>query len=153
MKTKCQDILITNPTILRPNHTLAQALQALQKEHVRYLPVVDEQGDFVGLFSSLTLITLLLPQTISMDLGIPAAGLNFMTTSTEELHHRLQDLSDKPISEYITHTDLSVCHPESSIMEAIYLLHKFHSHVMITEKDSRRFVGIVSINSILNAIG
>ena len=37
-------------------------------------------------------------------------------------------------------------------MEALYLIYQYHSHAIIVEKSGRRFLGVVSINGILDHI-
>lgn len=148
----CRDIMLTNPVVLRPDQTLLEALHTIHNRGVRYLPVVDEEGNFVGIFSSLTLMRLLLPQTFSINMGKMPVDLNFMRTDIDELRERLGERSHESISKHIISEDIQTCTPDSSIMEAIHLLHAHHAHVIITEPDSRKFVGIVTINGLLDHI-
>lgn len=153
MNDTCRDIMLTSPIVLRPDQTLLEALNTIHNIGVRYLPVVDEEGNFVGIFSSLTLLRLLLPQALSIGMGKKPVDLNFMRTSVEELRERLASRSTETISRHIIKEDIPTLTPESSIMEAIHLLHAHHAHVIITAApDSRKFVGIVTINGLLNHI-
>lgn len=151
MNDTCNDIMLTSPIVLRPEQTLLEALNTIHNIGVRYLPVVDEEGNFVGIFSSLTLMRLLLPQTFSIGMGKNPVDLNFMRISIEELREHLDSRSAETISSHIITEDIPTLTPKSSIMEAIHLLHAHHAHVIITESDnSRKFVGIVTINGLLN---
>lgn len=152
MNDRCRDIMLTNPVVLRPDQTLLEALRTIHNSGVRYLPVVDEEGNFVGIFSSLSLMRLLLPQTFSINMGKMPVDLNFMRTSLEELRERLGEHAHESISRHIVNEDIPTCTPDSSIMEAIYLLHVHQAHVMVTEPGSRKFVGIVTINALLSHI-
>lgn len=149
---KCRDIMLTQPVVLRPEQTLLEALHTIHHRGVRYLPVVDDAGNFVGIFSSLTLMRLLLPQTFSIKMGKMPVDLNFMRTSIEELRERLAAVGHESISQHIIREDIPTCTPDSSIMEAIHLLHAHHAHVIITEPGSRKFVGIVTINGLLDYV-
>lgn len=149
---KCRDIMLTNPVVLRPDQTLLQALHIIHGRGVRYLPVVDDAGNFVGIFSSLTLMRLLLPQTFSIKMGKMPVDLNFMRTSLEEVRERLGEISHETIGNHVIREDIPTCTPDSSIMEAIHLLHAHHAHVIITEPGSRKFAGIVTINGLLDHV-
>ncbi len=45
------ELMTENPRTLRMDETLGDAVQAMQSMEVRHLPVVDEQGDLVGIVS------------------------------------------------------------------------------------------------------
>ncbi|MDO4435990.1 MAG: CBS domain-containing protein [Cardiobacteriaceae bacterium] len=149
MKTLCGHIMLKNPATLSPNCTFEEALLALRKNSVRYMPVVNDAGEFVGLFSSLTLLNLLLPQALSINMGKKPVDLNFMRTSMEDLVERLGEIGNNPIQEHLI-TDIPTCYEDSSIMEAIHILHDHHNHVIITPKDSKRLLGVITINGLLD---
>ena len=56
MHYTCRDIMIAHPRILHPAMTIAEAFEATHHSGVRYFPVVDDAGDFIGVFSSMSLI-------------------------------------------------------------------------------------------------
>jgi CBS domain-containing protein len=45
------DVMTENPRTIGSNDTIAQAIDALQAMDVRHLPVVDEEGELVGMLS------------------------------------------------------------------------------------------------------
>lgn len=149
MKTLCGHIMSRNPVTLKPDCTFKEALRTTRENGVRYLPVVDENQQFLGVFSSLTLLNLLLPQALSINMGKKPVDLNFMRTSIEDLQEKLGEIGNQAIREHLI-TDIPTCHEESSIMEAIHILHDHHTHVIITEKDSKRFVGVITINILVD---
>lgn len=151
-KDTCGSIMIANPTTLAPDCSLLEALRTIRACSVRYLPVVDAEQNFVGIFSSLTLLSVLLPQSMNINMGRRPPELKFMRPTVGELTERLGVLADEPILDYIIRDDISVCHPDSSIMAAIHLLNEHHAHVIVTEKDSKRFLGIITINGLLDHI-
>lgn len=154
MNYTCRDIMIDHPLTLHPAMTIAEAFEVIHHRGVRYFPVVDDAGDFVGIFSSMSLIELLLPRGITAN---PARGkklpeLDFMKTTVEELRYRLSERGHEPITDYLTTESIPLLHPETSLMEALYLIYQYHSHAIIVEKGGRRFLGVVSINGILDHI-
>ena len=52
MHYTCRDIMIENPLTLHPGMTLAEAFEATHRSGVRYFPVVDDDGNYVGIFSN-----------------------------------------------------------------------------------------------------
>ena len=101
MNYTCRDIMIDHPLTLHPAMTIAEAFEVIHHRGVRYFPVVDDAGDFVGIFSSMSLIELLLPRGITAN---PARGkklpeLDFMKTTVEELRSRLRERGQEPITD------------------------------------------------------
>lgn len=152
MRSTCRDIMTENPTTLRPEQTLHEALEAIHNSGKRYLSVVDEYGDFVGIFSSMTLLKRLLPRSVSIDMGRKMVDLNFMKTNIEELQEMLDKIGHEPVKDHLINRKIPTCSPDDSIMEALFLLHQHHAHVIVTEKDSQRFLGIISINGLLDTL-
>lgn len=149
MKTLCSHIMVKDPVTLQPDCTFRQALFIAQEHNVRYLPVVDDNQRFLGLFSSLTLLNLLLPQAVSINMGKKPVDLNFMRTSIANLQEQLDEIGHQPIFRHLI-TDVPTCHADSSIMEAIHILHNHHTHVVITDKATNRFLGIITIKVLVN---
>lgn len=152
MHDTCADIMIAQPVILRPDITLNEAFHTIHNIGVRYLPVVNDDGDFVGIFSSMTLLKLLLPNSVSITRARNPLDLAFMYTSIEELQERLKERGQEPITDYILTENLPVCTPKTSIMEALYILYKNHYHVVITAPNSKKFLGVVTIHGVLEQI-
>lgn len=149
MKTLCEHIMVKNPVTLQPDCTFSQALAVAQEHSVRYLPVVDENGCFLGLFSSLTLLNLLLPQVVSINMGKKLVDLNFMRTSISHLREKLDEIGHQSIDKHLI-VDVPICHADSSIMEAIHILHNHHTHVVVTDKVTNRFLGIITIKTLVH---
>ena len=66
MSANCSSIMIAEPRILHPKMTIKEVFPIIRQVGTRFLPVVDDAGDFVGTFSSMTLIKLLLPSSVSI---------------------------------------------------------------------------------------
>ena len=152
MKNTCRDIMIANPETLHPDQSLHEALSKIRKSGMRYLPVVDSNGAFLGIFSSVKLLELLLPQSVSINMGRKMVDLNFMKTNVEELQERLDTIGHEPVSQHILTRDIPTCSPDDSIMEAIFILHQHHAHVIVTAENSNQFIGIITINALLDCL-
>ncbi|MDO4642922.1 MAG: CBS domain-containing protein [Cardiobacteriaceae bacterium] len=146
--------MIERPLTLHPSMTMAQAFEEIHHRGIRFFPVVDDNGDFMGVFSSISLIELLLPRGLinSLDKKKNPPELNFMQPSLEELRKRLQERGDEPIRDFLVTQDVPLCTPDTSLMELLYTIYLHYSHVIVVEEGSRRFLGIVSIDGILDHI-
>lgn len=149
MKTLCSHIMVENPVTLQPDCTFTQALLTARQHGVRYLPVVDTNQEFLGLFSPFILLNQLLPKALFINIGKKPVDLNFMRTSMGNLQEKLGNINHQPIGEHLI-TDVPTCHADSSIMEAIHILHDRHTPVIITDKKSKRLVGIITITMLID---
>lgn len=152
MQETCIDILAPSPIILKINDSLREAAEALVHEHVRFLPVVDETGKFQGLFSSLTIIKMLLPQAMRLNMGKELVDLSFMRTGLSELRERYNKLAEEPLMQYITRDPSVICTPDTSIMEILLILHKSQSHAFVVEPDSQKLIGVITVRSVLSKL-
>ena len=151
MKDTCGSVMGPNPIVLTPETSLGEALHTLRRAELRYLPVVDAGGHLVGVFSSLRLLALLLPQVMSINMGKTPLELNFMRTSLEDLQQRFRELADRPIAEFLIRR-LTYCTPETSLMEVVNLVHKYQARVFITEPETHKLLGVVSTEQLIDQI-
>ena len=155
MNYTCRDVMLPHRPTLHPAMTIAGAFAAIHHLNERYFPVVDDAGDFVGIFNSLSLVELLLPRSLTANLGreMNPPELNFMRTTVNELRERLHEHYEEPITDFLMRDGLPLCTPETGLMEALYLLYRLRrSHGVVLAKGSHRYLGLVSINSVLDSI-
>lgn len=152
MSATCSSIMIAEPTILHPAMSIKEVFPIIRGVGTRFLPVVDDAGDFVGTFSSMTLIKLLLPSSVSIKAGKNPFDLMFMQTTLDELGERLREIGDAPITDHIFTDDIPTCTPQTSIMEALNLLYQHHYHVVVLAPDSRQFLGVITVKGVLDSI-
>ncbi|MBP3194544.1 MAG: CBS domain-containing protein [Cardiobacteriaceae bacterium] len=152
MSNSCTSIMLSDPITLKPTLTIKETLEIVRNSPSRYMPVVDENGDYLGVFSSMTLIRLLLPESVSIKGGKNKFELDFMDTSLPELKEKVAQFADKQIKEYIITDEVPTCTPKTSVMEALNLLYKHRYHTIVLEENSRKFLGIVSIKGTFKKI-
>ncbi len=140
---------------LHPDDTISKAFQLMRKQGMRFLPVVDDAGHYIGVFTSPTLIRLMLPRALTIDLGGKDShkgltDLSFFNLDQESFFESLDEVKDHPVKDYLSDPkDIPTATPDTPIMEGILLLHRFKRHVILIEPGSRKFVGVLSINSSL----
>lgn len=160
MGLTCRDVMVS-PDIQRrilPDESIATAFQIIKESRARFLPVVDKDGIYVGVFSAPTLMKLILPRAATLATGKDAArlsmtNLNFMSPTRADFEAQLERLKTEKVSDNMSDpANIPVASPDTPVMEGIFLIHKFKRHVMLVEPDSKRFVGTVSPNSLLDHV-
>lgn len=146
-------IMLTNPKAVLPEDTVPKAVQLMLDHGIRNLPVVDKNDRFVGTFSSVHLIELLLPRVVTMESGFgDVRDLAFVHDSFADIKDRLDEVRSHKVGDYMDTENIVVVEPDTSIIEAMFLLYKHRTHVPVVEKRTKKLVGVVSFNCILRAI-
>jgi CBS domain-containing protein len=141
-----ESIMTRDITMLDPNAKIRDGLRLMHEQHVRTLAVVDGKGCFVGLFGVRQVVHLLLPRAAQDQYGL--TNLSFMPDDLGDLYHRLRDIGDRPVADYLENKDdLLVCDPDTSLPELLELLHQsFNTSlpVLVVEGEDNKLVGMVS---------
>ncbi len=108
---------------VKPDTSVADALQLMHLKHVRNLPVVDDSGVFVGLFGLRRLSRLLLPKAAS-DLGrYSLSDLHFLPDESVLVGDRWNDIANQPVMKYLEKKKkLLFCSPDTKFPELLALL-------------------------------
>lgn len=157
MTLTCRDVMPSHQITLKPDDTVSKAFNLMRANGMRFLPVVAEDGTYVGVFTSPTLIKLLLPRAITIQMsGKDSKGLSnlgFYNIDEQDFHQSLKDIKDEKVINHLSDPDnIPVTSPDTAVMEGILLLHKYKRHVILVEPETNQFVGVVSINSALKNI-
>ena len=122
---KIKDIMTSDVFVLYANDTLELARSLMQIRHVRHVPIVDADGQFVGLLTHRDLLAL----TVSL---------------LADLDQKEQNALDRhiPIME-VMKTDVVTASPESDVRTAIAVLleNKYGCLPVVSDK---KLVGIVT---------
>ncbi|MBE9561213.1 MAG: CBS domain-containing protein [Proteobacteria bacterium] len=131
---------------LKPTDKVCDALRVMHAQQIRNLPVVDENGQFVGLFGIRRLTSLLLPKAARMNLGLK--NLNFMPDEMGELIGRLKEVSQYPVADFLEKKKrLMFCKPTTSFPEVLELLDQSSDTslpVIVVKGKKKKLVGMVS---------
>ena len=149
------DAIMTRDVVtLKATDTVSHGLRVMHEEHVRTLPVVDDDGRFLGLFGIRQVVHLLLPKAAQIEYGL--TNLSFMPDDLGELLHRLQQVGQKPVADFLAPaTDVLSCKPSTPMPEVLELLHQsFNTSlpVVIVEGSENRVVGMVSSWDVLERL-
>lgn len=139
---------------LSPTDKVCDALQIMHTHQIRNLPVVDDEGQFIGLFGIRRIISLLLPKAAQIDFGLK--DLSFMPDEVEELYKRLGDIGQKPVTDFLEKKKkLVFCKPSTPFPEVLELLEQNPDTslpVIIVKGKKRKLVGMVSSWDVLDKL-
>jgi len=122
------------------------ALRVFKDKDIRNIPVVDDKGIFKGLFGLTELMINLLPKSATMEDGLDS--LNFIGDAAPGIAKRLRKLHATPVAE-LMNKEAVVIHPDTSTIEALLILAKKGSPVVVVEEETGKFLGVVSRQTLL----
>jgi len=139
---------------LKPTDKVCDALEVMHTKQIRNLPVVDDDDQFIGIFGIRSLIRLLLPRAAQVKYGL--TDLNFLPDEVGVLYERLEEVGQKPVSEFLEKKkNLVFCKPSTSFPEVLELLHKNTDSslpVIVLKGKHKRLVGMVSSWDVLEKL-
>ena len=138
-----------HPVTLRPTDTVATAAQHILEQHLRHLPVVDEQGRYVGTFSIYSLLQLTLPKAVVGEHGLD--NVSFVNETMQDLAQRLRERRDEPVVNWLSKDP--VLHLDIPIMEIMLLMLRGRTtSAPVVDKNSHRLEGIISFWDVLEKL-
>ena len=149
-------IMTSHVVTLQPSDKVADALALMRKHHVRNLPVVDDNGAFLGLFGVRRLSRLLLPRA-AVDLSrYNVADLSFLPDEVVQMSERWREVAREPVERFLEkEKKLLFCTPDTSFPQLLELLEQSKDSslpVIVLEGDARKLVGMVSAWDVLEGI-
>ena len=146
---KAKLIMNPNPMTLRPTDTVATAAERILKHHLRHLPVIDEQGRYLGTFSVYSLLKLTLPKAVLDEHGLD--NVSFVTESLDDLAQRLGGRRDAPVKNWLNVHE--VAHPDTLAMKIMLLMLEGRTtSVPVVDKTDGRLEGIISFWDVLEKL-
>ncbi len=136
-----ESVMDPNPTVLKPTDTIKTATGYIMDNRYRALPVVDEDGRYLGIFGVNCLLRLVLPKAVMMEPGLENVG--FIHESLHDLHERLRDVENEPIS-VCMHSDITTVTPNTPLVETLLLLYRTRISIPVVAPGTGRLVGMIS---------
>ncbi|MPV85949.1 CBS domain-containing protein [Ostreibacterium oceani] len=158
MSLLCKDVMLTDQPVLKATDTMRLAYPLIRQKGVRFLPVIDDDGKYLGVFTSSTLVRLLLPTALTIhpnrkdaDTGI--GHLHFFHMKENDFHERLEAIQDEKVVDYLSEaSNIPTAKPETPILEGVLLLYKYKRHVVIVDENTHQYKGLLTIHSVLDNI-
>ena len=83
-------IMDPNPTVLKPTDMIKTAIGYIMEHRYRNLPVIDDEGRYLGSFGVNCLLKNVLPKAAMMKQGLE--NVSFVQETLADLHNRLIEL-------------------------------------------------------------
>lgn len=143
----CKNALIQNVITVRTETSVEEALALISQHSIRSVPVVDDQGKFVGMFGLHALMDDLLPTAARMEGGV--TDLGFVIGGAPGAAKRIRKLAPQPVGGFVVGKDGDgVLSPDLSMLETIRRLSHYGSPLPVVDEQGV-FLGLVSEQSCL----
>lgn len=142
----CHQSLIDDVVKIHPDNTVTEALEIFKKANIRSLPVVNDEGLFVGLFGLRHLLLSLLPASVRMEDGLER--LDFLVGATPAIAKRFRKNMEIKVSELMD-KEPEVVHQDTATWEVLRIMALRGSPVSVVDENSKKFIGLISRQSLL----
>ncbi len=135
---------------LYENAPLHKAVSIITSKHLAVLPVINEQGVFVGIIGVNSLLEMLLPQAVrTAQLANDEESLS--DNNVAELRRKLSLMSNTTVGS-LAKRDVPVIYPDSPLLDAVLLLLDGGDEVAMVDRETRKFICMVSALDLLHTV-
>ena len=134
-------IMNSSPVVLHHTDKIHHAAEHIMEHRMRRIPVVDEEGHYIGVFGINCLLRMVLPKAVLMKDGLESAS--FLTTDLSDLHHRYNEIMDQPVTICMT-DEAKVISPDTPLIETLRILYNYMGSLPVVDPDDGRLLGMVS---------
>ncbi len=138
------DVMTPNPHVINQNETLKSAAVIMNENRIHFLPVVDDNGDWVGEINILRYLKISLP-----DFMLMIDNLNFLRNF--EPFERLYNEEEKVlVKDVMLHPEKNM-KPDFSIIEAVFEMIQQNKQYFSVVKD-KKVVGVITAMDIYRKV-
>ncbi len=134
-------IMDPNPTVVKPTDIIKTAIGYIMEHRYRNLPVVDDDGHYLGSFGVTCLIKNVLPKAVLMKHGLTTVP--FVQETLSDLHNRLIEMENKPVSTCMN-TEAVTVSPDTPLVETLLILYHERHSLPVVDTDSGKLLGVIS---------
>lgn len=135
------EIMNPAPTYLKPEQTLEEAAEIVMHSRFRSLPVVDEEGCYLGMFNVNCLLKHIIPKAVFMHQGLENVG--FIHETFDELFERYEHVKDETVTICLSH-DVHPLNPATPLTETLLQLYNTHFSIPVVAEGSCKLLGMIS---------
>ena len=129
------------PTVLKPTDIIRTAASYIMEHRYRNVPVVDDDGRYLGVFGVNCLLKLVLPKAAIMEQGL--TDVSFIQDTLANLHDRLREVEHEPISLCMS-TDIATVPPDKPLVETLLILYRTRTSVPVVDPENGKLLGMIS---------
>lgn len=134
-------VMDPNPTWVYPDDRIGTAAGYIMEHRYRNLPVIDDEGRYLGIFGVNCLLRLVLPKAAVMEQGLKE--VSFIHETLADLHERLREVENKPISQCMS-TDVNTVPPDKPLVETLLILYRTKTSIPVVDPDTGKLLGMIS---------
>ena len=148
-----KSIMTSDLVVVKPTDKVSDALTLMHKHNLHDLPVVDDEGAFVGMFGRHRFVQSLLPIVAQVKHGL--SDLGFLPDDEKKLNKHLRKVGDDPVSKYLEKKKyLNFCKPNTSFPKLLQMLCDSNTSmpVVVVKGKHKKVVGMVSTWDVLDKL-
>jgi CBS-domain-containing membrane protein len=107
----------------------------------RSVPVVDEDGCYMGMFGVNCLLRQVLPKAAIMEDGLE--NVSFIHETLADLHERLREVEDEPVT-VCMNTEVETLPPDTPLIKTLLLLYRTKTSIPVVETGTCKLLGMIS---------
>ena len=134
-------VMDSHPTVLKSTDIITTAARYIMEHRYRNLPVVDEEGRYLGVFGVNCLLRLVLPKAAIMDKGLE--NVPFIRDTLEDLHNRLREVENQPISVCMS-KDITTVPPDLPLVQTLLILYRTRTSIPVVDPETGMLLGMIS---------
>ena len=134
-------VMDPNPTWVKPDDLVGTAARYIMEHRYRNLPVIDDEGRYLGIFGVNCLLRLVLPKAAVMERGLE--GVSFIHETLADLHDRLREVQHQPVS-LCMNTEVATVPPDKPLVETLLILYRTKTSIPVIEPETGKLLGVIS---------
>jgi predicted transcriptional regulator len=142
------EYMIKEVITLRPSNSFEDAINLFEKENIRWVPVIDENGILKGTFSLHTILTQTVPFAAKTDRTV---SLNFFIQGIDYIREKYHAIKDLTIGNHLDKETIKI-HAGMHFMEVLNVLLHNGSPVSVVEQKTDKLLGIFTYQEALKII-
>jgi len=142
-------VINTSYPTLKDSDLISDATRLLLEHKHSALPVVDEHGHYLGIFSTHRLFSLLLPRAVLIEGGV--SDLAFVSGPMKMLVDKLHEHGGRRIDEVLV-KDAPVVHPDTPLLEAVLLLYRNEGDIPVVNREDGSYLGMIAGTELLTHV-
>lgn len=135
------NVMDPHPTVVKRTDLIGEGVELIMKNRYRHLPVVDEDGCYLGMFGVNCLLRLVLPQVAVMDRGLK--NVSFIYETLSDMYERLEENKYKTV-ETCMRTDIDIVYPDTPLIKTLKYLYDTKCSIPVIHPETRKLLGMIS---------
>lgn len=134
-------IMDTAPAVLSSTDTIREAANCIMEHRYRSVPVLDQNGCYLGVFGVNCLLRQVLPKAAIMEDGLE--DVSFIREDLTELHERLREVETQLVTQCLNR-GVEPVPPDMPLVETLLRLYRTRSSIPVVDPDSGKLLGMIS---------